>query len=371
MLVAILPIKRFFVFARTVVLSKLSTQRAKVIETLILRGALVAAFAVAVFVVSGAVFIMAIGAFVNDDGVIESAVAGTIAIGVVVSFSGALAGSGAVAGAFAATVAVVVGFAYAGLGFVSVTAAGAFAVTVFSITFPRFDADWRNPGYFIMTFVLLASLFFACVNLGRITKVEVAQVLLFLGFLPLINALFDYASYYLTFGLLRDGLKASLPKRLAFALLDLLTAFALFALLGWAIVLVLHLANLAHGSPIYPLPALFQNLRENPQGNLWLAGMLFSTLVPTVLHGCIVCFSLGGVVTPHWRARLCHGIDSQDPAEQTLTMFGIGAYFTLSLLAPFAFLWGLYALFRMVTPYPFQAYLDMAENFARALGAMP
>ena len=75
-------------------------------------------------------------------------------------------------------------------------------------------------------------------------------------------------------------------------LLDVIAALIIFTLPGAVLVLVITGANTLSGVSLFPLAPLFQGLHDTPKACLWLYAMLFSTLVPTVLHVAIATFSI-------------------------------------------------------------------------------
>ncbi|MEO0679234.1 MAG: hypothetical protein AAF192_02345, partial [Pseudomonadota bacterium] len=92
-----------------------------------------------------------------------------------------------------------------------------------------------------------------------------AAWILFLGWLPQLNGLADFASIGLTRWCLRWGLPGGLGRALAAAAVDLIgAAFAFFAL-GAALILMIGYAVPQTGVPILPLDVAFAELRETPE----------------------------------------------------------------------------------------------------------
>jgi hypothetical protein len=176
--------------------------------------------------------------------------------------------------------------------------------------------------------------------------------------LPLLNAVFDYVSYLVTFTLLRWGYLR--PRWAAvLGLLDLILAVGLFALSGAGIVLAILLANHLAGEPLFPVLPLIEGIRAAPQDYWWVYLMLFSTLVPTVFHMGVGAFSLGALLPGVWRDSLRAGIGAADAVPATLTPLLIGGYWTVCLWLPMLVLAGLgWALSALVFPHPFAAYLN-------------
>ena len=116
-------------------------------------------------------------------------------------------------------------------------------------------------------------------------------IVVFLFLLPLANAPLDWLSIGLTRGLLRTGLALGGTWRIALiSLLDLaLAAVLMFALVALTVALVAA-ANWATvdggGVPILPIAPLLDALAADPWAAefAWIWLMLFSTLLPSLLH---------------------------------------------------------------------------------------
>lgn len=185
---------------------------------------------------------------------------------------------------------------------------------------------------------------------------------LFVSLLPLLNAIFDYISYALTFTLLRLGLIH--PRRaILYGALDLLAAGFLFALSGAAMILALTAANVLAGVELYPIRALLDGIRENPGDYWWVYLMPFSTIVPTLLHFGVALFSLGAWLTPGLRRYIHANIGATDAAPAIGIPLVIGGYWTACLTLPTLALWGLWhAATQVFFPYPFAWYLGWMQR---------
>lgn len=168
---------------------------------------------------------------------------------------------------------------------------------------------------------------------------EAAYLFLFLGILPLFNALADFASLGLTRYLLRKGLSGWTVGE---ALLDLLGGIAIFAALGVGLISYFHWVVPANGLPLLDLSALFDDLDQRREGMWWLAIMMLSTLLPTALHVSV------GMLTvllqyPRWVRRgvirlLDHGADGVESVAW-LGSAAICAMITASLWLPLLLFW--------------------------------
>lgn len=167
---------------------------------------------------------------------------------------------------------------------------------------------------------------------------------LFLGVFPLANALFDALSYAATLALLRRGLRSRLP--LVWGLADLAFACVLFLALGLALTALVHGLNTLAGTPLLDLGALFAGVREAPGAYVWLYLMLFSTLVPTALHGLLSLLGVQGLWPRLLRAPVADWMRKAgaDPVNAIRAPFALGTIWTVPLLALCAALWGLVTL---------------------------
>ena len=116
-------------------------------------------------------------------------------------------------------------------------------------------------------------------------------VMLTFCLLPLVNAVFDFASVGLTRYLLRLGLE---QKRAAWrAVLDGLGGIAIFFALGCTLIAFVTFVVPADGVPLVDLTQLFADMRRAPGDYIWLMVTLFSTLIPTLLHLSVAVLTLG------------------------------------------------------------------------------
>jgi hypothetical protein len=122
-------------------------------------------------------------------------------------------------------------------------------------------------------------------------------VFVFLGIFPLINAGFDFLSYTLTLALMRFGFRQSRPW--LYAGIDVICAAILFFLLGVTLVAVITVLNYLAGpqAELFSLGTLLAELEHEHEKHLWVFAMIFSTLIPTVLHLFLAALSLTSVVS--------------------------------------------------------------------------
>ena len=120
--------------------------------------------------------------------------------------------------------------------------------------------------------------------------------------LPLVNAVFDFASVGLTRYLLRLGLE---QKRAAWpAVLDGLGGIAIFFALGCTLIAFVVPAD---GVPLVDLAQLFTDLRRTPGDYVWLMITLFFTLIPTLLHLSVAVLTMA-LQYPAWWCNFVAGL---------------------------------------------------------------
>lgn len=226
------------------------------------------------------------GVFLAEQNGVPRSVAFAFDVAFVVAFAVAgasaftVAGGGAVAGA----VAVVGAFAGAAVGAFAV----AVALDVLQDKKGRHATYWL--GYIALTLlaVTTAILVSPAAQDGSIVR-EATYIVLFLGIFPLFNALADFASVGLTRYLLREGLEQTTWRK---ALVDLAGGALIFAGLAIILITYAHLVRFPDGTVLIDLTALFEGLRNSPNDYWWLFFMLFSTLIPTLLHGMVGIYTL-------------------------------------------------------------------------------
>ena len=162
--------------------------------------------------------------------------------------------------------------------------------------------------------------------------------ILFIGVLPLLNGLTDF----LSLGATRYFLRAAETARTAFHRARLwlydagaaLGALLLFALTSIAFITF---AVPGDGRPLTDLPALFDDIRASPDDYWWLAFMLLSTLIPSLIHLIILAYS-AFCFTPHrLRAWIAENIDAGAKGDRPKGRdgaLGLVALCTLSLWLP-------------------------------------
>lgn len=315
---------------------------AAVVSALALAGASLFAFAAA-----GALAVALVGA-VAGAGLVALALAGAIAgvslvaLALALKLAGAnalaLADAGSVAVAFAGAVAVAV--AGAGASAFAFAGAGALAVAML------LERRWR-PATVLGVFTALLGCALALATAFTPDRpAEASVLLLFLVALPLINAVFDFLSLGLTRWCLRNAVEEREVRLLglrlrgwwAFNLIDV--AGALLALAGLILAMLLAVAGLnalTPENPLMDLGVLFAELRDDGADMRWLYVMVFSTLLPSVLHlglfllSLLVCYP--GVRPREWLVRLI-ATAGKDDDRRALVQLAMGVWVALWVAVP-------------------------------------
>jgi hypothetical protein len=197
------------------------------------------------------------------------------------------------------------------------------------------------PGYALLCALLLGLVLLGAAG-GRTDDDRVRALLLFLGLLPLANAVFDYGSVGLTRWLLRLGTRAGRGRAALFGALDLGAALVAFHLLGCTLIVLVHLMNTLAQEPLLDLGRLFAELGDEARRGdyVWLWAMVFSTFLPTVLHVAVACTSLVALVPQRHRDAVQEWMthEERDWLMATGVVAGSAALVTASLVAPLALL---------------------------------
>jgi hypothetical protein len=251
-------------------------------------------------------------------GALSVALAGIALLAVASALAIAATGVLGIAGAIAAALVGVLSDALAGAG--PVLLAGAVALAG--------AQDWigrrlrgRALTLYGFSIFLLALLWGATAFQGSVALDPGARTLiLFLGFLPLLNAWGDFASIGLTRWRLRIGVQHNL---VANALIDGLAALLILIALAFAMVATMYLLRTADGVPLYDAAALLADLRAQPGNYWWLAFMLFSTLLPTLAHLAIGAFALFTLVSGWLGRPIAAGLMKGDSPEGRVASLGV------------------------------------------------
>ena len=269
------------------------------------------------------------------------AVAGTVAVASVGAGTVAVAFTGPVAGAFAGAVAGAEERSSRPMARRLLFCGVLVALLIVAIKMPDdFGAGQRNQAVFFM---------------------------LTMGVLPLVNAVFDFASVGLTRYLLRLGLE---QKRAAWpAVLDGLGGIAIFFALGCTLIAFVTFVVPADGVPLVELKQLFADMRRAPGDYIWLMVTLFSTLIPTLLHLSVAVLTLGLQYPAGVRNFVAGLLERGEQSGQAALLSGICicAMITIALWCP---IW----IFGFVVTHDHGAIVNAVlwgfEAFAWAIGGI-
>jgi hypothetical protein len=196
-----------------------------------------------------------------------------------------------------------------------------------------------------------------------------AGIVLFFSLLPMLNALADFASCGLTRYWMRRGISGNL---LWAGLRDTAAGAAIFMALGFASIAAIHVIRPQDGVPLVDLAPIFDALRDPDQRASygWLAAMLFSTLLPTLVHlmlASLAFFTLAPAGLRHWIVqRLTEGGEGHDLSGK-LGQGMLVLCLTLAVVMPMMAVWYLFTLRHGVL----NAAITVFDWFAISIGAIP
>ena len=285
------------------------------------------------------------------------AVAGTVAVASVGAGTVAVAFTGPVAGAFAGAVAFVAPV------LVAATSAGTVAGAE--------ERSSRPMARRLLFCGVLVALLIVAIKMpddfGAGQRSRAVFVMLTFCLLPLVNAVFDFASVGLTRYLLRLGLE---QKRAAWpAVLDGLGGIAIFFALGCTLIAFVTFVVPADGVPLVDLTQLFADMRRAPGDYIWLMVTLFSTLLPTLLHLSVAVLTLGLQYPAGVRNFVAGLLERGEHSGQAALLSGICicAMITIALWCP---IW----IFTFVITHDHGAIVNAVlwgfEAFAWAIGGI-
>ncbi|MDC0860461.1 hypothetical protein OAP54_02280 [Planktomarina temperata] len=289
----------------------------------------------------------------------------------------AVAGTVAFAGAFAAAVAFAaagaVAFAVAGaVSFaVAVIVAVAVAVVVAVVVAAAEERSSRPMARRLLFCGVLVALLIVSIKMpddfGAGQRNQAVFFMLTMGLLPLVNAVFDFASVGLTRYLLRLGLE---QKRAAWrAVLDGLGGIAIFFALGCTLIAFVTFVVPADGVPLVDLTQLFADMRRAPGDYIWLMVKLFSTLIPTLLHLSVAVLTLGLQYPAGVRNFVAGLLKRGEQSGQAALLSGI-CICAMITIAPWCPIW----IFTFVITHDHGAIINAVlwgfEAFAWAIGGI-
>ncbi|MDB0017755.1 hypothetical protein N9D84_00720 [Planktomarina temperata] len=288
-----------------------------------------------------------------------------------VAVASTVASVGAVAFAVEGAVAVVVAFGVASASADTFTFKGAVAGAVACVVVVAEELSSRPMAWRLLYCGALVALLIVAVKMpddfGAGQRNQAVFFMLTMGLLPLVNAVFDFASVGLTRYLLRLGLE---QKRAAWrAVLDGLGGIAIFFALGCTLIAFVTFVVPADGVPLVELKQLFADMRRAPGDYIWLMVTLFSTLIPTLLHLSVAVLTLGLQYPAPLRNFVAGLLERGEQSGQAALLSGICicAMITIALWCP---IW----IFTFVVTHDHGAIVNAVlwgfEAFAWAIGGI-
>ena len=307
--------------------------------------------------------ILLLGLIFADGFAVPGNIAGTVAVASVGAGTVAVAFTGPVAGAFAGAVAGVGAVAFVAPVLVAATSAGTVAGAE--------ERSSRPMARRLLFCGVLVALLIVAIKMpddfGAGQRNQAVFFMLTMGVLPLVNAVFDFASVGLTRYLLRLGLE---QKRAAWpAVLDGLDGIAIFFALGCTLIAFVTFVVPADGVPLVELKQLFADMRRAPGDYIWLMVTLFSTLIPTLLHLSVAVLTLGLQYPAGVRNFVADLLERGEQSGQAALLSGICicAMITIALWCP---IW----IFGFVVTHDHGAIVNAVlwgfEAFAWAIGGI-
>ncbi|MDA8751773.1 hypothetical protein N9M77_09605 [Planktomarina temperata] len=299
------------------------------------------------------------------------AVAGTVAVASVGAGTVAVAFTSPVAVAFTSPVAGAFAGAVAGVGAVAFVAPVLVAATSAGTVAGAEERSSRPMARRLLFCGVLVALLIVAIKMpddfGAGQRNQAVFFMLTMGVLPLVNAVFDFASVGLTRYLLRLGLE---QKRAAWpAVLDGLGGIAIFFALGCTLIAFVTFVVPADGVPLVDLTQLFADMRRAPGDYIWLMVTLFSTLIPTLLHLSVAVLTLGLQYPAGVRNFVADLLERGEQSGQAALLSGICicAMITIALWCP---IW----IFTFVVTHDHGAIVNAVlwgfEAFAWAIGGI-
>ncbi|MDB4030591.1 hypothetical protein N9482_03285 [Planktomarina temperata] len=296
---------------------------------------------------------------------------GILLLGLIFADGFAVPGNIAVASVGAGTVAVAFTGPVAGVGAVAFVAPVLVAATSAGTVAGAEERSSRPMARRLLFCGVLVALLIVAIKMpddfGAGQRNQTVFFMLTMGVLPLVNAVFDFASVGLTRYLLRLGLE---QKRAAWpAVLDGLGGIAIFFALGCTLIAFVTFFVPADGVPLVDLTQLFADMRRAPGDYIWLMVTLFSTLIPTLLHLSVAVLTLGLQYPAGVRNFVADLLERGEQSGQAalLSSICICAMITIALWCP---IW----IFTFVVTHDHGAIVNAVlwgfEAFAWAIGGI-
>ncbi|RAP39399.1 hypothetical protein BYZ73_20745 [Rhodovulum viride] len=310
-------------------------------------------------------------------GGVAVAIAGGGAVALAVIFAGSFAVACAVAFAITAASISAVSGEIGILGGYAVGDAAVVAVAFAGIAGIACQYKRGLAGYAILLSILFAASFTAILMLPDVKaepgEFEPRILLLLLGVFPIVNAVFDYFSYGVTIWLVRKGASKEGGGTLLLGAADVLCAAMIFFALSASLVAIIEMINRLAGGTVFDVAALLEDIEGRPEDHWWVFGMIFSTLIPTLVHLFIVALSAITWLPPKARERIEAGIAAgkdDGGAFQVAALATALIYTAYAALITYGVVAGLTWLWSVREPI-LTTYLNAINWWAKLIGAIP
>ena len=247
---------------------------------------------------------------------------------------------------------------------------GAFTIAVL-VVIAFLDVKSRQGLARLVLTLLLPMVWVAVFTLVPVADIseEIRGLLLFLGVLPLLNAIFDFLSYAATLTLMRLGLSAKQP--MLYGACDFIVALVLFLGLGVTLTVVIAGLNQISEGVFVDLGALFGGIYTDPHAYWWLYAMVFSTALPTTLHGVLTLLAAQALVPLPVRRIAANLVDrsAHSPQAHVLALLAVGTIWLIPFLVLGGFGWLVWHYCGSVIETFAEYYLGILLSVAMWIGA--
>ncbi len=193
-------------------------------------------------------------------------------------------------------------------------------------------------------------------------------------FLPFLNAVFDFISIGTTRFLLRNAVLENFwIARGILSLIDAIVAIVLLISLGCLIIFGVQSITWLAGNPLIDLKTIFDDIAAHPGSYLWIYLILFSTLLPTILHFILWWTSLAFNRINPLNKLIAYWINRREITDDALYSMYIIFFLTVQItfFTSMAIIGIVQTSTYIVTYYPAFGYyfLWFFEWFAYSIGA--
>ena len=202
---------------------------------------------------------------------------------------------------------------------------------------------------------------------------QIAGLLMFLGFLPILNAVADFLSTGLTRHFLGIGARGN-PWLYGF--FDLVAGIVTFFGLGCSMIATVALVSAIGGPALIDLDVVLGDatvpgsVLQDPHAYWWLYVTFLSTLLPTAIHAFITCFAFIAMWPGALREWIANGLQTGQSWSGKPASLTLATLIALSAAVPFSILW--YGGEMLMSHYPAigETLVSIFRRFAMLTGAV-